>query len=79
MDKKVEEDPNKKDEAPKNSDQDIQTHKYLLSIANILEVERVSLAAFLSQVIKSMQRAIDKKLGEHDVTAKMLTVSRSTY
>jgi hypothetical protein len=51
----------------------------LLAIANILEIERVTLAAFMSQVIKSMQRSIDKKLGEHDMGAQMLGNQRSTY
>lgn len=48
----------------KNTKQDIKTYQYLMSLANFIEVERVTLECFRSQMKKNVARTITKKLEE---------------
>lgn len=63
----------------KNTTQDIKTHEYLKSLANLIEVERVTLECFRSQVEKNMSRTITKKLQEQDKQQKELAEAAEKY
>jgi len=52
----------------KNSIQDLKTHEYLQSLANFIEIERVTLQGFLNQIIKAMTKAVEKKFDEAEKT-----------
>ena len=55
-----------KEDKTKNSIQDIKIHKYLLSLANFIEVERVTLWGYQQQVLKSMEKLAQKKFEDAD-------------
>ena len=50
----------------KGNPQDIKIHKYLLSLANFVEVERVTLHGYQQQVLKGMTRVAEKKFEDQD-------------
>lgn len=46
----------------KNTKQDERTYQYLSSLANFIEVERVTLECFRAQLVKNLSRVIGRKL-----------------
>ena len=50
----------------KNTKQDVRTYQYLTSLANFIEVERVTLECFRSQLVKNLSKTISKKLEDAD-------------
>ena len=45
---------------------------YLQSLANFIEVERITLAGVQQQVLKALTKTVEKKLSDHEKAARNL-------
>lgn len=63
---KQEKNQKKGEQAKSSSIQDAKIHKYLLSLANFIEVERITLYAYYQQLVRTVTKQVEKKLDDHD-------------